>query len=75
MIRKLEFQCGIVWGDDMRTVVGIIPSIEKEFTSRKWFDEYYVTSWLLIDFDIEMVDKLSNEFSLKIWYDTITVLN
>lgn len=59
----------------MRTVVGIIPSIEKEFTSRKWFDEYYVTSWLLIDFDIEMVDKLSNEFSLKIWYDTITVLN
>lgn len=75
MKRKLEFQSGIVWGDDMRTVVWIIPSIENEFSSRKGFDEYYITYGLEIDFDIDMIDKLSNEFHIQIWYETIKILN
>lgn len=75
MKRKLGFQSGIVWGDDMRTVVWIIPSIENEFSSRKGFDEYYVAYGLEIDFDIDMIDKLSNEFHIQIWYETIKILN
>ena len=78
MKRHIEFSEGIVSGETMEEVVKIlepIVNIGEYFKQRKTYFEYYFDSRELgeVNFDIETIEKLSNEYRVDINYDTLII--
>ncbi len=78
MKRYIEFSEGIVSGETMEEVVKIlepIVNIGEYFKQRKTYFEYYFDSRELgeVNFDIETIEKLSNEYRVDINYDTLVI--
>lgn len=73
MKRIVRFNSGIIDGDEMTTVVDILPQLEGNFRQRKTYFEYYFDEQE-VELSIEDIDRLSNNFSIKIDYENLTIL-
>jgi len=72
MKRIIQFKDGIIGGDIVTDVLAILPQLEGSFTQRKTYFEYYFKE-TEVELTLEQLDKLSNEFRIKIDFDTITI--
>jgi len=74
MIRIIEFRDYLVSGDDMRLFLEIFKGRENQFRPRKTYDEYYFTEFK-VKVDLNVLETLSNNFTLEITSNTLTVIN
>ncbi len=74
MKRTIRFQDSIVGGEDKLSIVEILPQVKDSFRQRKTYFEYYFNE-IEIEISLEQLDKLSQEFPIKINYDEIIVLD
>ena len=72
MKRIIQFKDGIIGGVVAQEVLTILPQLESSFTQRKTYFEYYFKA-TEVELTLEQLDKLSNEFRIKIDFDTITI--
>lgn len=63
---------GLVSGDDMKTIVSILPETIGYFIQRKTYNEYYIKEYDHL-FTIEELDKLSKEFDIRMDCEFITI--
>ena len=74
MEKTLRFNCGIVNGDDMRSLIKILPELESQFDQRKQFDEYYFEE-KEVELDINQISRLSEEFTFTIDWNEVRIDN
>jgi len=61
MKRKIEFNQGIIGGDEADSLIDILPQLKNSFTQRKQYYEYYFTP-TEVELSLEDIDELSNQF-------------
>jgi hypothetical protein len=80
MKKFIQFNDGIIGGDDMRDFLAIFPELENRFTQRKSYDEYYFKSFQDYEEDkidtitLEQLNQLSKEFRIQLDRDNLTIL-
>lgn len=74
MKRTIKFQDSIIGGEDKLSIIEILPQLKDSFRQRKTYFEYYFSE-IEIEITLEQLDKLSNEFTIKINFDEIIILN
>ena len=72
MKRELLFNTSIIGGIDKDFICELFPSLESKFTRRKEYYEYYFDN-IVVELDIDIINKLSNSYRLAITQDTIIV--
>ena len=72
MKRRLEFNQGIIGGEDADTLLSILPQLEKSFAQRKTYYEYYFTP-TAVELSLEDIKKLSNEFTIVLNWDELII--
>lgn len=73
MKRCIEFRSPVMDWSDMNCVIKIIPEIEKSFVQRK--GDYVYNCSDVIDFTIEQIDAISDEYEVRITSSCITIIN
>jgi hypothetical protein len=70
----VESNYGVIFGDDVRYILEIIPELESSFTQRKSYDEYYFTDPANnIPLTLEQVVKLSDRNIVKFSGEEVTI--
>jgi hypothetical protein len=72
MIRKVIIN-NIVGGNDKETIESILPELAGSFKQRKQFFEYYFES-TMVDFSLENLDELSNQFKVVLFWDELEIV-
>jgi len=72
MKRRIVFNQGIIGGEEAYTLIDILPQLEKSFTQRKHFHEYYFTP-IEVELSLEDIDKLSKEFTIYLNYEELVI--
>jgi len=72
MIRKVIIN-NIVGGNEKETIESILPKLAGSFKQRKQFFEYYFES-VTIEFSLEDLDELSNQFKVILLWDELEIV-
>jgi len=72
MKRNIRFSDGVIGGFEKEIIVDILPQLEDSFTQRKTYFEYYFKD-TEVEITLEQLDKLSDEFRIKIDFEDITI--
>jgi hypothetical protein len=72
MKRIIELNQGIIRGEEMQSIVEIIPQLELSFDQRKQYFEYYFKE-TEVELTLDQIDRLSSEFSIKIGFESLTI--
>lgn len=72
MKKIINLKNGVIYGTDKESIVSILPQLEKSFTQRKEFFEYYFNE-TTIEITLDQLDNLSQKFTVEISYDTLTI--
>ena len=72
MKRRIEFNQGIIGGEEVDILIDILPQLEKSFTQRKTYYEYYFTP-TEVELSLEDIDELSNEFTIILNYEELII--
>jgi len=73
MKRTIEINDSVVAGWEMENIVNIIPQLKDSFRQRKHFNEYYFTE-TEVDINMEQLEALSQEYSVKIGSEFLQIL-
>jgi len=57
--RILEFENGIIEGDVVREITQVFSYLDKSFSQRKSYDEYYYTETVVV-VDVEVINELNS---------------
>ena len=74
MKRELIILQWIIEWDNMREIIKILPDLTDKFKSRKGYDEYYFYWDNKREFTLDEIEKLSEEFTIKIWWSELIIL-
>lgn len=74
MKRKIKFNQGIIGGEDKDRVIDILPQLSSHFTQRKTYYEYYFDDGVEVELYLGDIDKLSEEFVIKLNYEDLIIL-
>jgi hypothetical protein len=72
MKRNIRFSDGVIGGVEKEMIVDILPQLEGSFRQRKTYFEYYFDD-TEVEITLEQLDKLSDEFRIKIDFEDITI--
>jgi hypothetical protein len=72
MKRNIRFSDGVIGGVEKEMIVEILPQLEGSFRQRKTHFEYYFDD-TEVEITLEQLDKLSDEFRIKIDFEDITI--
>jgi hypothetical protein len=72
MKRNIRFSDGVIGGVEKEMIVEILPQLEGSFRQRKTYFEYYFDD-TEVEITLEQLDKLSDEFRIKIDFEDITI--
>ena len=72
MKRNIRFRDGVVGGFEKEGIVDILPQLESSFTQRKTYFEFFFKE-TEVEFTLEQLDKLSQEFKITMDYEDITI--
>jgi len=72
MKRNIRFSDGVIGGVEKEMIVDILPQLEGSFRQRKTYFEYYFKD-TEVEITLEQLDKLSDEFRIKIDFEDITI--
>lgn len=72
MKRNIRFSDGVIGGVEKEIIVEILPQLEGSFRQRKTYFEYYFDD-TEVEITLEQLDKLSDEFRIKIDFEDITI--
>ena len=72
MKRIIQLSQGIIRGEEVQSILEILPQLEPSFTQRKEFFEYYFEE-TEVELTLEQIDKLSKDFGIEIGFDSLTI--
>ena len=70
---KIEINCGIILGDDMRIICELLPELKENFEQRKCYDEYYFNGPVECDLSIERLLRLQFQYQLEVFCREIRI--
>jgi hypothetical protein len=72
MKRLVTIKQGVIAGFEKELIESIIPSLSDSFRQRKEFFEYYFEE-KVVEFSLDDLEKLSNEFSFELSRDELEI--
>jgi len=72
MKRLVTIKQGVIGGFEKELIESIIPSLSDSFRQRKEFFEYYFEE-KVVEFSLDDLEKLSNEFSFELSRDELEI--
>jgi sialic acid synthase SpsE len=72
MKRIIQLSQGIIRGNEVQSILEILPQLESSFTQRKTYFEYNFED-TEVELTLEQIDKLSKDFGIEIGFGSLTI--
>jgi hypothetical protein len=73
MVRQIRISEAVIGGEDMQTIVSVLPQLESSFKQRKEFWEFTFED-TEVELSLEDIEQLSDIFTVKISFDSLVIL-